>query len=85
MTDQDQASPPKYPVDHAETARLKSAFTYHAPKPDQPARYELLRADALQLALRIAECCPFGRERALAITNLEQAVFWANAGIARGE
>jgi hypothetical protein len=31
----------------------------------------------------INDLCPESREKSLAITNLEQAVMWANAAIAR--
>lgn len=62
---------------------LAKRFTYHAPKPGQPAIYEELRGGALELAAKVDELVPDGREKSLAITNLEQVVFWANAGIAR--
>jgi hypothetical protein len=58
-------------------------FSYHAPTGDQPAKYERIRAKARELAELIADDCPDTRERSLAQTNIEQAVFWANASIAR--
>ena len=58
-------------------------FKYHPPKPGQAELYQKLRDEAHKLANRIAEYCPNSRERALAITKLEEAVFWANAAIAR--
>lgn len=64
---------------------LENRFTYHAPKSDQATRYQMLRQEGLALALSIENACPDGREKALAITNLEQAIFWANAAIARSE
>jgi hypothetical protein len=64
---------------------LDNIFSYHAPKDTQPARYELLRAGAKEFAKLILQTCPDSRERALAMTNLEQAGFWANASIARNE
>lgn len=64
---------------------LKNNFTYHPPKGDQPKRYEILRAKALELAEMIDELVPESREKSLAMTNLEQTVMWANAGIARNE
>jgi hypothetical protein len=67
------------------TAQIERAFTYHPPKGDQPARYGELRDLAKNLAARIAQNCPHSRERALAITHLEQSVMWANAAIARNE
>lgn len=65
--------------------RLDNDFTYHRPHGDQAKRYEELRAAGKELALAIVARVPDGRERALALTQLEQAIFWANAGIARGE
>ena len=64
---------------------INNRFTYHSPKNDQPQRYEELRALAKVLALSILERVPESREQSLALTNLEQAIFWANAGIARNE
>ena len=65
--------------------RIERNFTYHPPKAGQPERYEKIRSTAKQLALLIDEECPTSREQALAMTTLEQAVFWANAAIARNE
>lgn len=60
-------------------------FTYHAPKEGQPEKYENIRDEAKQLAETIVLLVPESREQALALTHLEQAVMWANAGIARRE
>ena len=43
----------------------------------------MIRERAVELASAIAVLTPVGREQSLALTNLEQTVFWANAGIAR--
>ena len=64
---------------------LENRFTYHAPKPGQPERYEKIRKEAKNLAIYIADECPNSREKSLALTKLEEAVFWANAAIARHE
>ena len=64
---------------------IDNRFTYHAPKDDQPERYHRLREEFRELAHFVVENTPDCREQALAITNLEQAVFWANAAIARNE
>jgi len=64
---------------------LKKRFTYHAPKGDQPARYEQIRLHARDLAERIEIACPKSREKSLAFIKLEEAVMWANAAIARNE
>lgn len=61
---------------------LKDIFTYHAPKVDQPGMYEELRQKACEFAFVIAALCPESREKALAFTNLQSAVMFANAAIA---
>lgn len=63
--------------------RIENAYTYHAPKDGQPEKYQAIREKAKELAYLIDELVPDGREKSLAQTNLEQAVMWANAGIAR--
>jgi len=67
------------------TDQIETAFTYHPPKGDQPERYIKLRDAAKAFAFLIDECVPDSREKSVAMTNLEQAVMWANAGIARNE
>lgn len=62
---------------------LERRFTYHPPKPGQPEIYESIRAEAHRFARLIDESVPDGREKALALTKLEEAVMWANAGVAR--
>jgi len=67
----------------AETQQIKHNFTYHPPKVEQVEKYNDIRNRMKLLALFINETCPSSRERSLAITALENAVFWANAAIAR--
>lgn len=62
---------------------LKNRFTYHPPQPGQPEQYEALRSKVFLLALYINDTVPESREKSLAITHLEDAVMWANAGLAR--
>ena len=62
---------------------LENNFKYHAPKGGQPEKYEALREKAKELAYLIEEVCPGSREKSVAMTQLETAVFWANASIAR--
>jgi hypothetical protein len=64
---------------------IEHRFTYHAPKADQAERYQMIRDRAKELAYLLTDLCPPGRELSLALTNLEQVVFWGNASIARGE
>jgi hypothetical protein len=65
--------------------QLENTFTYHAPKDDQPERYVMLRDKAKDLAYTIVTFTPVSREQSLAITHLEEAIFYANAAIARHE
>ncbi|WP_438310818.1 Acb2/Tad1 domain-containing protein [Sporosarcina sp. FA9] len=67
------------------SARLDNAYSYHAPKGDQTARYEAIRSKAKELAHMIDELCPNSREKSVAQTNLEQTTMWANASIARND
>lgn len=76
---------PQSATDKTLADRIASDFTYHEPRGDQATRYIRIREEARSLALTFASLCPDGRERSLALTNLEQAVMWANAGIARAE
>jgi len=64
---------------------LNNRFTYHKPKEDQASRYEQIRNVMKDTAFHILTACPDSREKSLAITKLEEAVFWANASIARHE
>jgi len=43
----------------------------------------VLRAAAKSLAELMDDECPESREKSLAFTKLEEAIFWANASIAR--
>lgn len=76
---------PKYNPDAKLVARIQNDFSYHSPKEDQPERYNAIREKAKELAVLIAVSTPFSREQSLALTNLEQAVMFANASIARNE
>lgn len=63
---------------------LKNRFTYHPP-PDaaRVAAHEEIRKQGLRMALYVDNAIPDSREKSLAITALEDAVMWANAGLAR--
>lgn len=65
--------------------QIDNNFTYHAPKEGQQEKYEKLRSKAKELAYMIDELTPQSREQSVALTQLETAVFWANAAIARNE
>lgn len=65
------------------TEDLHNRFTYHAPKPQQQEKYEEIRFTAREFAKLLNEQLPESREKSMAFTALEEAVFWANAAVAR--
>lgn len=67
------------------TDRINRDFIYHPPKDGQSERFQAIRETAKYFALHIVENTPASREQSLALTALEEAVFWANAAIARNE
>ncbi|MFJ7982364.1 hypothetical protein ACIQ1D_19060 [Lysinibacillus xylanilyticus] len=63
--------------------QIENNFMHHPPKDGQPVFYEAIREKAKELAYLIDGLCPNSREKSVAMTNLETAVMWANASIAR--
>lgn len=74
-----------YTPSEVDQKKLANNFIYHAPKPGQNERYEAIRAKAKELAELLTASCPPSRELSVALTELETAVMWANASIARNE
>ena len=64
-------------------SELSDRFQYHAPSPAGVYKHGLLSDAFTELATLVRDTCPQGREQSLALTNLEQAKFWASAGVAR--
>lgn len=66
-------------------ATIEHNFKYHPPRGNAAETHAAIRAKAKELATLIDESLPpsAGREKATAITNCEQAMMWACAGIAR--
>lgn len=63
-------------------------FQYHPPREgsDDADRHAEVRATCAVAARRLDELCgEDSREKSLAITHLEEAMFWANAAIARNK
>lgn len=73
-----RSAPTPAPLDE-----LAVRFTYHPPTRGQPERYGRIRVKALELARLVEAEVPPSREQSLAWTAIEEAVMWANAGIAR--
>lgn len=63
---------------------LDNRFAFHAaPDDEKRMAHTSVRAACAELAHFINDQLPDSREKSLAITNLEQVMFWANAGLAR--
>lgn len=64
-------------------AELDNRFSYHAPDEAAKELHGGARSMALNFAAWITDFVPPGREQSLALTKLEEAMFWCNAAIAR--
>jgi hypothetical protein len=65
-------------------AELADRFTFHpATTKERQDQHASVREACATLADLLNGWVPEGREKSLALTNLEQVMFWANAGIAR--
>jgi hypothetical protein len=58
-------------------------FKYHRPDAEKAERHQLVRDQVLALATVLNAVLPDGREASLAITKLEEVMFWSNAAVAR--
>lgn len=62
---------------------LIKRFSYHAPTPEKVKQHERIRAAALEFAKIVVANTPISREQSLALTHIEEAMYSANAAIAR--
>lgn len=65
------------------TEDLEKAFApYRKPTEQTIPKFELIQQKTLELARLVNDECPESREKALALTHLQDARMWANAAIA---
>ena len=63
---------------------IEHRFAFHAATTDEKQlAHGSARGLCRSLAMQLNDLLPDGREKALAITHLEEVMFWANAAIAR--
>ena len=68
----------------ADRADLENRFAYHpATTPQRQDLHGAVRDACRFLADTLNSYVPEGREKALAFTKIEEAMFWANAAVAR--
>lgn len=67
-----------------DNAELENRFAFHpAATRERRAAHSTVRYRCYHLAVFLNENLPDGREKSLAITHLEEVMFWGNAGLAR--
>ena len=64
---------------------IERNLTNHPPTAETQQVMEDIRVVAKLLATAIDEGCPQSREKSLAFTNLEQALMWSMASLARSD
>lgn len=65
---------------------MDDRFKHHPPKSeDTIARHQAARVGADDFFNLIQQLAPEGREKSLAMTKVEEALFWLNAAIARNQ
>lgn len=63
---------------------LKNRFAFHPATTDEKRdEHTSVRQNCYTLAVQLNDKLPEGREKSLAITNLEEVMFWGNAALAR--
>lgn len=63
--------------------RIDNDFVFHPSNPSVNEKFASIRRTLHSEAIFLSDICPEGRELSLALTHLEEAMFWANAAIAR--
>lgn len=64
--------------------KIERCFTYHAPNGEHQVNiYNAIRNQAKAFAFYLVEVCQDSEELNLSLQKLSEAVFWANASIAR--
>ncbi len=65
---------------------IENRFAFHAATTQEKRdEHTSVRAAHRDLALKVWADVPDGREKSLALTKLEEAMFWSNAAIARNK
>jgi hypothetical protein len=73
-------------VDEKLEEDLRHRIKHHAPSHDWiAAKHKDLREAVFKMGQIIGILVPKGQEQSLALTKLEELMFWGNAGIARNQ
>lgn len=63
---------------------LERRFTTHQMSPAKAEQAQIIRDEALRFSTLLDNFLPASRELSCALTHIEEASFWAVAGLARG-
>ncbi len=66
-----------------ELKEIKDRIVYLKPSPKELEKFELYRTEAFCLALKIDEICIDSREKSLALTKLEEVLFWVDKAVVK--
>ena len=66
-----------------EVCDISDRFSAHQADISKAEHHNLVRSHCKELAFWLNDNLPEGREKALAMTYLEEVMMWANAGLAR--
>lgn len=62
---------------------ILNRFSFHPATETTGPQHDSVRGNCMELAMTLNANLPEGREKSLAITKLEEVMFWSNAAIAR--
>ena len=62
---------------------IEERHSWHSMNEEGSLRIAKMREGALNLSALVLAVVPPGRERGIALTRIEEALFWANAAVAR--
>lgn len=65
------------------SSEIDNRCSYHPPTPEKVDKHGMVRQSVQGLMEILSDTLPQSREASVALTKLEEVMFWANAAIAR--